>query len=484
MIEFIIQSICILTISFLIYKFLLKKEKSFHFNRIYLLITLLFSFTIPFVEFENEQLNEFITSSKVIALPNSADVEESEGVSNIETVIPAPQSNFTPLLIYSIYGSISILLLFRFLINIRSLVQLVSKNKSLESNPNIILLEEPITPFSFFNYLFVSKVQFNKGQISEHILQHEIVHGKQLHSIDILLIELCIVVFWFNPFVWLYKNEISENHEYLADNEMLLEGVEPKEYSNEIIKSATANNSKALVCGFSFIQTKNRIKMLHQKKSPTLKVITKLGLALILIAGLLFVSSYKYVTPGPNSQYVVIIDAGHGGKDQGAAVEHTLEKDITLSIVNRLKIADTDPDIKLIFTREDDQFVELKDRWTIANNINADLFISLHANSGAPSVNGLEIYIPEDSLLNARSKEAAMVMGLYVASTNYKEFRIKEASYTLLNQVRHPAFFIELGFLTNEHDLALLQDQETLNSIANSIYKGLIDLKEGNTSLR
>ena len=115
------------------------------------------------------------------------------------------------LILYCVYGTISLVFLTRFLRNLSSLLKLISKNRILKNDLNIVLIKEDISPFSFFKYLFLNRSKYDKGLISKEILAHESIHGKQMHSLDILFIEVCLILFWFNPILWLYKNEISEN---------------------------------------------------------------------------------------------------------------------------------------------------------------------------------------------------------------------------------------------------------------------------------
>lgn len=488
MILYFIQSTIILLISFGVYRLLLKKEKAFHFNRIYLLLTILFSFGFPLIEFESKQVSELISSSDIIQ--QSITPLSNISGSNLIKVgsFQDPKTNTLVSILLGIYGFISFFLLIRFSRNLSSLLKLISNNRLFKNDINFVLVNEEISPFSFFNYLFLNKEQYECGGVSKEILAHESIHGKQIHSIDILFIEVCLILFWFNPILWLYKNEISENHEYLADDAILKGGVDSQEYSNTILSSISTINQQALSCGFSFIQTKNRIKMLNKKKSPSFKIIGKLAFAFLLISFVLTISSYKYSADKP--KYTVIIDAGHGGKDvggndHGLTKVNVFEKDITLSVVKELMKVDIDSELKLIYTRKEDKYLSLEERAKFANSMNADLFISLHVNSGPASANGLEIFLPKDSIAKRKSADAGKIMGLYMASSSgFEEFRIKDASYYLLKEVKHPSFFIELGFITNENDFALLEKEETIQSIAESLYKGLIDLKEGNTQLR
>ncbi len=180
---------------------------------------------------------------------------------------------------------------------------------------------------------------------AKNVLQHEMIHSKQWHTFDILIIELLNCVFWFNPFVWLYKRQIRENHEFIADDQVIQSGVDITTYSNTIIYSGNNYGPMPFTSGFNFNHIKTRLIMLHQSKSSVLKRTVKSLIALTLFAAIFTLSSFKDSKP----QLVVVVDAGHGGTDSG----NLIEKDVVLQISNRLA-AYSDQKIKIIETRTND----------------------------------------------------------------------------------------------------------------------------------
>ena len=115
------------------------------------------------------------------------------------------------------------------------------------------------------------------------------------------------------------------------------------------------------------------------------------------LAGILFLSMFFISFEIKNIRSVtlkrIVIDAGHGGKDPGCNGKTSREKDITLKIALQLGelIKTNMPDVEVTYTRKDDRFVELHDRATIANKINADLFISIHVNAGPEQFAGTQM---------------------------------------------------------------------------------------------
>jgi N-acetylmuramoyl-L-alanine amidase len=215
---------------------------------------------------------------------------------------------------------------------------------------------------------------------------------------------------------------------------------------------------------------------------------------------------------------IIVIDAGHGGEDSGAVgANGTKEKDLNLAIVYELKsIFDKDDDFEVILTRKDDTFISLAERTNIANENNADLFISIHCNANFDrNVSGFEIYflsekatdseaaataVLENSVLKLEGKPSkkramlqemlwSMTMNEYMnESSELSAFissqasgrleipnkGVKQASFYVLRGSQMPAVLIESAFLSNSSEEAKLGTKNFRKSVANAIYKGVI----------
>lgn len=171
--------------------------------------------------------------------------------------------------------------------------------------------------------------------------------------------------------------------------------------------------------------------------------------------------------------YTVIIDAGHGGKDNGAQNAGINEKDITLAISEKIKTLNTDKNIQLIFTRTEDQFKTLDQRVDVTNA--TDLMISLHISIGDKNISGMEIYYPRDGEYTQKSKQFAYILSK--SFTDYdiqiNSFKLESANYYVLRSVSCPAVLVELGFLTNEHDVAYLNDEDGQEEVALAILQSI-----------
>jgi len=132
----------------------------------------------------------------------------------------------------------------------------------------LVYIEEDTAPFSFFHYFFL-----NKTNISQHdllrIIDHELVHINQHHTLDLIIIELLTIVEWFNPFVRPYKKSIKETHEYLADNQVIAQGCSRAKYQLLIFEQHVGMNLFEFVNNFNHSLIKRRITMMTKGKSKS-----------------------------------------------------------------------------------------------------------------------------------------------------------------------------------------------------------------------
>lgn len=173
-------------------------------------------------------------------------------------------------------------------------------------------------------------------------------------------------------------------------------------------------------------------------------------------------------------QVDVVLDAGHGGTDPGAIQGDAVEKEITLEITKRTKELLEDSGYKVGMTREEDNRVELGDRAAFANKRNAEVFVSIHCNASENHKgNGIETFYAEqkgseDQLL------AEMIQSAVMEHTGANDRGIKTADYTVIVRTKMLAVLIEVGFLTDEAEKEMLQDEEYQKKLAQGIAEGVI----------
>ena len=171
--------------------------------------------------------------------------------------------------------------------------------------------------------------------------------------------------------------------------------------------------------------------------------------------------------------FTVVIDAGHGGKDNGAQSGGINEKDLTLAISKKIDALNKDENIHLIFTRSEDQFTTLDQR--VDGSSVTDLMISLHISISDKNISGMEIYYPRDGEFSRTSKQFG-----YILSQSFTDYEIKinslkmePANYFVLRNANCPAVLVELGFLNNESDVAYLTDEDNQEEVALAILQSI-----------
>ncbi len=196
MIDFLIKSTIPLVTLILVYFLLLEKEKIHQFNRFYLLFSLVFSLVVPFITIE------IIEKIRTTPILQNNTIQFSQ-----ESVVIVQETNYLPLVLWSIYGSITFLLFFRFVRNILKIISKINVNTKVKyKNATLVLLKEEVLPHTFLNYIFINEIDYNHKKIETELFSHELTHVTQKHSLDVLFIEVLKTVFWFNPiFFFRYK---------------------------------------------------------------------------------------------------------------------------------------------------------------------------------------------------------------------------------------------------------------------------------------
>jgi N-acetylmuramoyl-L-alanine amidase len=185
---------------------------------------------------------------------------------------------------------------------------------------------------------------------------------------------------------------------------------------------------------------------------------------------LLFTESTPIVTNN-DGKYIVVVDAGHGGKDPGApSISKKTEKDLNLIIAKKIAAKlGMIPNVTVLMTRNEDVYLTLEERAAFANNNNANLFISVHANTNErASINGVETYYMNDMTVTNKQSERSLKSAKFAAlihketllATGFLDRKIKSADYRVLVKTRMPAILMETGYLSNVQD-----DQKLWTSI-------------------
>lgn len=222
------------------------------------------------------------------------------------------------------------------------------------------------------------------------------------------------------------------------------------------------------------------------KKTSFVILIAAIALAATLSV-CLFTRPQKFATykPKPNKVFTVIIDAGHGGRDEGTKTKTVKEKDITLAIAKQIEALAPRYHVNVILTRHTDTFMNPVARVNFAMQHNADAYVSLHVNElrGYSYVSGMQVYVSGKN----PDFEQSRLLGSAVAQNLGADFKI---SHTLQQRVERiyvlaenymPSILVECGFITNPSDFKMLTDSTKTIIIAQQVLTGIEAYANHNT---
>jgi len=274
--EYLLKASALIALFYICYKAFLQRETFFESNRWFLLIGLFTACTIPLIV-----IPIYVTQTPIV-IPN---VEFTNTVTeNAEETISVFE------IISIIYLAGIVFFLGCFIIQILSLLKLFLKTEKQKiGNYTHAKTESNVSPFSFFKWIVYNPNQFKESELAQ-IITHEKVHASQLHSVDIIISQLATIVFWFNPFIWLYKKDLQQNLEFIADYSTQNKVNCKKSYQYLLLKSSVANHQLALTNNFYNSLIKKRIAMLHKSKS---KNSNQLKYLLILPVLAIFLMSFN-----------------------------------------------------------------------------------------------------------------------------------------------------------------------------------------------
>lgn len=284
---FLLANIAIV-LHYLLYKLLLQNDTFFSLKRIYLLFAILFSLLFPIVWWTDFCIDapETFNGFSMLFLNKSKTAANSQA-HGFNT-----QINQATLLYCICVGA----LLLQFFLRILSILKI--KRKATKTNLHgysVYVSEKRITPFTFFNMIFIDKAATKDKATLELILKHEYIHKAHFHSLDTIGMELISIFLFFNPFVWLLKKELLFNLECIADNGVKKSASDLSAYQYAIVNTAISKRLY-ITNQFNISQLKKRIIMLNKqesKKNALLKYtsILPITLALLLVSHLSIASN-------------------------------------------------------------------------------------------------------------------------------------------------------------------------------------------------
>jgi hypothetical protein len=282
------------------YYLILRRLTFYVINRVFLAFGILFSTIYPFID-----LTDFFHRQNQQAVAFVPKINQQ-----VKSLVPISFiDQYWPWIAALFYVGV-IVMAFRLIIQFISLYNMHKKSApGSVANFAVRILDEPVSPFSFWQTVYINPTLHQEREL-QTILEHEQIHVKQWHSLDIILAELSVVFYWFNPGVWLMKKAVKENLEFITDEKILKKGVDKKAYQYSLLDVSNLVPAVAIVNNFNLSDLKKRIKMMNAKRSSKLTLSRYLlVLPVLLLTTLAFTVSKKDVKKHLAPIKKVLIDA-------------------------------------------------------------------------------------------------------------------------------------------------------------------------------
>ena len=283
----ILKSTACLALLMVFYKLFLERLAIHKIKRFYLLGALVVSIAIPLITIATyvKPAFDFGTPEVYREIPPYFPAETK--------VMEAKSLYYLPIILWSIYGLGALLYASKFCVNLIGIISKINKNeKQKHGNFISVLLNDFIVPHTFFSYIFLNKREFEAKAIPKEVLLHEQTHANQKHSLDILFIELFQIIFWFNPLLYFIKKDIKLNHEFLADDAVLKQGIDQSTYQEILLQFTSNANQMPLAHAINYSLIKKRFTIMKTNTSKK-AVWLRSFLFIPLLCGLLFSFSSK-----------------------------------------------------------------------------------------------------------------------------------------------------------------------------------------------
>lgn len=291
MLHYILQTIAFQVFFLIIYDVFLKNETFFNWNRVYLIATAFLSLILPFLKFDS--IKAVVPEPMIIRLPEViiGEIKNTEMDSSLlanSEQISEQAFTFSWTTVWIIGMVIAALIL---IYKIFKITKMLNENpKRWQGNALIVFLANSTSAFSFFHYIFLgTNIEPKK---KAHILEHELIHVKDKHSVDLLIFEILRLLFWFNPLIYLYQKQIATLHEFIADAKAVKYKGKAEYYQN--LLSQVFETQQISFTNPFFYQSliKKRILMLSKSKSKQIHLLKYALLIPIVLVMLMYTSSY------------------------------------------------------------------------------------------------------------------------------------------------------------------------------------------------
>jgi TonB-dependent SusC/RagA subfamily outer membrane receptor len=465
------------------YYWLALRNKVFHhYNRFFLMAAVVLSLAAPVIKIGFWQPHQ--NAAPVIRILQAVNAD-NETLDEIVLTSKADAFNWEKLYI-NLYLFTAMILLIIFIQALLRIYIIYKKGKRIKTDEiSLIQTEAKGTPFSFFKLIFWNMNIDLTSTTGQQILQHEIAHVQQKHSYDKVFLNLVLIACWFNPIFLLIRKELNMIHEFTADQKAVKDS-DSSVFAAMILQAAYPQHRFNLTNQFFYSPIKRRLMMLSKNthsKAGYISRIMVLPLAALVFVAFTFKAKTFIEKPYNGKKITVVIDAGHGGKDNGATDGNgNYEKDISLAIAQKIKELNSNSNINIVLSRETDIYQSPPEKANFVNEQKADLMVSIHTDgteeNNVKKKSGMNIWVVRDEFANATISKIFASAIVEAFKQNYplpvpKQPMQKIKGIWILQASNCPAALIEAGNINNINDLAFLQTNNGKELIAKNVLKGI-----------
>lgn len=311
--QYLLESSVCLLVFYGFYHFLLRKETFFQLNRLYLLATPILSLLIPYLNISFRKEATAVTAFDAVIYPAIQSAQQVQLVfwEQMHASTPVFSLSVSDVLMAFYIGGVLLmtLTLVKSLWSINRLIR-QGKREKLDGFTKVEISEN-FPAASFFGYLFWNQQITDEQKL---ILEHEKVHIRQWHSLDVLVMELMVIIKWFNPLIYLFRNALKATHEFIADQFVIQQKTNLKTYAHLLVN--TSSIAATPLTNTFYSMTKKRLQMMLQQPSKKWKqskyfLVLPMVLALMSLFSFNLIEEFQPIRAGLTEMDALLSDMGN-----------------------------------------------------------------------------------------------------------------------------------------------------------------------------
>ena len=464
------------------YHLVLRRLTFYTLNRVFLLLGILFSTIYPFINL-TEFFNSFKSAPRFLPQLNQ----------HVSQFAQQDSISFTWQVLTSVFYAGVFLMASRLIIQFISLYGVHKNSKpGWIEHIKVRILNDEVSPFSFWQNIYINPLLHKKDDL-KNIIEHERIHVEEWHTLDIIIAEISLVFYWFNPGVWLMKKAVKENIEFITDAKILKRGIDKKAYQYSLLDVGNLRPSVAIVNHFNLSDLKKRIQMMNVKRSSKVNLTRYIFvLPVLLIVTLAFTIDKKdvqkrlkpiteIISSLPDNKTKKVLPEPNRNRNAGKSTtihnKVNLNKNTTVKVENSVTQADSSHRVLNIVLKDKEAKIPLDVKRNRALFISSFTFDDTTSNAQKPKIRNIKIIMKTDKDINySFSDEKDMGNGVNVNSAGKKP----EDSLSTKNKTKN-FFFTQSASYTVDGNKVSAADLSKLatKQIENIVVKpnGVLDIK-------